>query len=316
MNIIKNFIGQSHILEDVSIQIQASIKEKALPDPICIHGQKGMGKTKLAKSIYETLKLTTKCPFRYEERMGDNFGKGADGYESFLGLTYGTTPKVIFIDELQGMSQDTQKHQLRYFIDEKIINGNKVGEICWVFATTDWGQIVDPVRSRITNVYYLKDYTLEEMMKIARLIGKDLEIEDDTAKLIAESARFCPREVENFIKKLKKETLVSEGTLLEIAKGMCLRLDVFPQGLNGIEIDILKILYIETGTKANEAIRKRGISKSRVISCVNINKLDFEEIYERYLIRLGFIESNPSGRKITLKGEEYLYENDIFGRNR
>ena len=306
MKIIKNFIGQSHILADVSIQIQASLQEGVLPDPICIHGPKGMGKTKLAKSIYETLKLTTQKPFRYEERTGDYFDR--ESYDSFLGLTYGITPKVIFIDELQGMSPYIQNHQLRYFMDEKIINGERLGEICWIFATTDWGQIVDPLRSRITNVYYLKDYSLAEMMAIARLIGNDLEIENDTAKLIAESARFCPRDVENFIKKLRKEISITNKLLCEVAQGICSRLDIFHKGLNGVEIDILKILCSETGTRANEAIRKRGISKSRLISCVNINKLDFETIYERYLIRLGFIESNSSGRKITLKGEEYLYE--------
>jgi len=307
--LIKNFIGQTDTIEDIEIQLLGHNKRKEFPSTIIgLKGQRGMGKTHLGKVISNAIKkLYPERDISYIEKIGNDFNGNKDLLNA---LVSGLDDKVIFIDEVQEMKAKPEQEHLRWHIERNDPYGRKHGDILWIFATTDFADLISPLRNRINHMYDYKPYEPEEMIKIVKLMSNSdqrlgYEIDTASAKLIAENSRFTPRTARNFLLKLKNEMSAINDQQIELVKRIFRRSGIYPKGLTQKEIDILRLLFETTGLKHESHDVRAGLSKSQVLSKLGLNKKEYEDIFEPYLLRLGLVETNSSGRRISLDGENY-----------
>lgn len=299
------YIGQGKIKGNLKILIEAAKKrkEKAI-EHILLSGGAGLGKTTLAHIIANEIgtgfKITSGPAI---ERIGDLASI----------LTNLSDGDVLFIDELHRLNKIIEEcfypAMEDYALDIIIGKGPSartlrldLPKFTLIGATTRPALISSPLRSRFGATYHLDFYLLEDMEKIILRSSKILKVDIDwpAVKTIARSSRLTPRVANRLLKRVRDYSQVkSDGKISEkIAEEALTMLEIDECGLEPFDRKLLKIIIEKF---------KGGPVGLQTLAAATGEEIDsIEEVYEPYLLQLGFVARTPRGRLATQLAYQYL----------
>ena len=298
------YVGQSSVKQNLSILVQAAAKRKEPLEHILIHGPSGLGKTTLAyiiaKEFGAGIRITS----------GTALEKAGDIGSILTGLSDGD---FLFIDEAHRLNKSVEETLYpameNYQLDIIIGKGAsaktlqvKLPRFTLIAATTRISLLTNPFRSRFGAQYKLDFYSEKEMTEILRrsagLLG--IEIDEKALEAIAKASRFTPRIANRLLKRVRDYAQVHRVAPISA--------DAARKALDMLGIDELGL--DATDRKILEAIEKQyngGPAGLKSISAAIAEEEDtVEEVYEPYLLRIGFLTRTARGRLVTDSARKHL----------
>ena len=300
-----DFIGQEKTKKNLKIIIEAARKRK---EPACEHllfyGNSGLGKTSLSYLVAKEMGANIKTT------AGPAIQKPGDLAALLTNLSEGD---ILFIDELHRLNKSCEEIIYPALEDFKLnlilgrgpmarIMEIKLPPFTFIGATTRIALLSSPLRNRFGATFQLNFYQLEDIEKIIEKSSEILsaEIEPQAIKIIAKSSRFTPRVANRLLKRVRDFAQV-EG------KGI-ITAEITKKALKFLGIDEIGL---ETGDRMIlEALIKKfqgGPAGLQALSATTSEEEDtILDIYEPYLMQLGFIERTPRGRVATKIAYQHL----------
>jgi len=301
---IDEYIGQSEVKENLKVFIEAAKMREETLDHVLLYGPPGLGKTTLACIIANELEKNIKTA------SGPSIEKSGDLAAILSTLEPGD---VLFIDEIHRMPRYIEEilyPAMEDFTLDIIVGseGNSrnikidLPPFTLVGATTRVGDLTSPLRDRFGIISKLNYYTVEELQKIVKRTGRVLgvEIDDDASLELARRSRGTPRIANRLFKRTRDFALVmGNGNIdLEITKIALSRLGVDEMGLDEVDISLLKaIIYKFNGGPVGVEALSASIGEE--VSTI-------EDVYEPYLLQMGYLKRTSRGRIVTKEAYEHL----------
>ncbi|MGN1298062.1 MAG: Holliday junction branch migration DNA helicase RuvB [Clostridia bacterium] len=310
-NTLDEYIGQDKVKENMKIYIESAKKRGEPLDHCLFYGPPGLGKTTIsniiANEMHSNIKITSGPAI---EKPGDLAAL----------LTNLSEFDVLFIDEIHRLSKSVEEilyPALEDFsLDIVIGKGPSAKSIrldlpkfTLIGATTKVGSLTTPLRDRFGIVHRLELYSVEDLSTIVRRSSKILKvkIEEEAAKEIARRSRGTPRIANRLLKRVRDYAIVlGDGDItLKIAKHALNKLEIDELGLDEIDRKLLETMIVQYSG------RPVGIEALAVTVGEEIDTI--EDVYEPYLIQIGFIARTLRGRMVLPPaykhlGYEYLGE--------
>jgi Holliday junction DNA helicase RuvB len=301
---IDEYIGQDRIRENLQVAIAAARQRSEPLDHVLLHGPPGLGKTTLAYVIANEMGATVRATSGPAiEKTGDLLGIVTD-------LERGS---VLFIDEIHRMAPAVEEllypAMEDYEVDIIIGQGPSARTVkvplerfTLIGATTRTGLLTSPLRSRFGIVHRLEFYTAADLEEIvrrsARILG--VPIEDAAASEIARRARGTPRIVNRLLKRVRDYAQVrAKGTItLDAAHAGLELLEVDEHGFDENDRKLLRIIIDKFGGGP--------VGLNTIAAALSEEKDAIEDIYEPYLIQVGFLDRTPRGRVATARAYQYF----------
>lgn len=302
------YIGQEQIKENLGITITAAQKRKEPIDHVLLYGPPGLGKTTLAHVIsHETgsnIRVTSGPAI---ERPGDLASL----------LTNLEEGDILFIDEIHRLNKIVEEvlyPAMEDFVLDIIIGKGPsarsirldLPKFTLVGATTRIGLISSPLRDRFGLVHRLDFYKDNEIEKILKRSAKilDIKIDEGGASEIASRSRKTPRIANRLLKRTRDFAQVKKDGKIEkaIASEALEKLGVDEIGLDGTDRNLLSTIIDKFGGGPV------GLSTLAAATAEEIDTI--EDVYEPYLIQIGFLERTPKGRKATNAAKKHLNISD------
>lgn len=260
------------------------------------YGPSGCGKTMFADYIGESLKITDKSKPKFIRTTGGGLTSADDVVDLAWIIGDGD---VLFIDEIHDFAKKSKLREIMYeMMDKFSIFGTQIKRFTLVGATTDISAIPFEFRERFVLQYQLSLYNDEEIIQMleTRKCPKEISLE------IAKRSRGTPRIALNFFKRLIGE---SENKKEKLSAGMAIEMfnrnGIDQLGLNQMDKKILGIMY-----QKNAFLRRNAMGIGSLADQLNIKEDHLRQIYEPYLMKLGFIDRTNRGRILTQQGKEYV----------
>ena len=301
---LADFTGQSKLKENLSIAIQAARMRGEAMDHVLLYGPPGLGKTTLASIIAEELEVT------FTTTSGPVLQKKLDltGILSNVRLH-----QVFFIDEIHRLLPDVEEMLYSALEDFRvdILVGTGPGartvslpmpKFTAIGATTRQGLVSAPLRGRFGLVLRLDPYNVDELKAIVhRSAGLlNVSIEDAAAEEIARRCRGTPRIANRLLRRVRDYAQVrADGRITRpVAQTALNLLDVDRYGLDEIDQKIMMTIL--------EKYRGGPVGVNTIAASISEEADTIEEVYEPYLIQLGFLNRTPRGRVATELAYDYF----------
>lgn len=301
---LSEYIGQEKIKENLHIFMEAARKRKEPIEHVLLYGPPGLGKTTLGHIIASEMNVNIRVT------SGPAIERSGDLAAILTNLQEGD---VLFIDEIHRLNKVIEEvlypAMEDFALDIIIGKGPSARTVrlglprfTLIGATTKFGQLSSPLRDRFGNVYHLDFYTNEEighiLVRSARILN--IEIDDVSVEEIARRSRKTPRIANRLLKRVRDYAQVkTSGTITnEGAKYALDMLEVDELGLDALDRKILRLLI----EKFNG-----GPVGLNTIAAATAEEIDtIEDVYEPYLLQIGFLQRTPRGRVATPLAYEHL----------
>ena len=301
---MEGYVGQNKAKDNLAVSIAAAKKRGDALDHVLLYGPAGLGKTTLAHIIAAELgtqiRITSGPAI---ERSGDLAAI----------LTNLDENDVLFIDEIHRLNHNVEEilypAMEDFMLDFIIGKGPSAKNVqiplpkfTLVGATTKAGMLSSPLRDRFGVILRLENYSDEELTEIVTRSAKKLgaAIDDKAAEEIAKRSRGTPRIANRLLKRVRDYSVVADHSEIELsdAKGALSMLEIDELGLDYTDIRLMRSMA--------EKFRGGPCGLDTVAAMINEDANTIEDVYEPYLLQLGFISRTPRGRILTEAGYEHI----------
>ena len=302
---LREYIGQEKAKQNLSIFIEAARRRSEALDHVLLHGPPGLGKTTLAGIIAAEMGVNIRIT------SGPAIEKPGDLAALLTNLSEND---ILFVDEIHRLNRSVEEilypAMEDYAIDIIIGKGPSANSIrldlpkfTLIGATTRAGQLSAPLRDRFGVTLRLELYTPEELTRIVTRSAGILEvpIEESGALEIARRSRGTPRIANRMLRRVRDfAQVVADGTITrEVADHALQALEIDQLGLDPIDRRMMRAIIENYGGGP--------VGLETLAATMGEEAVTLEDVYEPYLMQLGFLTRTPRGRCVTQKAYRHLH---------
>lgn len=295
-----DFVGQPQIKETLAIAIAAAKARGETLDHILFSGPPGLGKTTLAHIVAREMGVSI------QSTTGPVLDKPGDLAAQLTALSQGD---ILFIDEIHRLNPVVEEILYPAMEDAciDVMIGEGPGarsvqlpleEFTLVGATTKVGLLGSPLRDRFGFIFRLNLYDVADLVKIVLRSAAIMQVQitEDGAEEIARRSRGTPRIANRLLRRVRDYALVrGDGSIeKETAESALSMLGIDPLGLDDVDRRILSVVAHDFGGGP--------VGVKTIAIAIGEEVRTIEEVYEPYLIQIGFVKRTPQGREITEAG--------------
>ena len=298
------YVGQDRVRENLEVSVTAARQRRDALDHVLLHGPPGLGKTTLAYVIGHELGVAVRAT------AGPVIEKAGDLAAL---LTHLGEREVLFIDEIHRLSPAVEEilypAMEDYELDILIGQGPgarsvkvPVERFTLVGATTRTGLLTSPLRARFGIVHRLDFYTESDLVEIvgrsARILG--VRIDDAATAEIARRSRGTPRVANRLLRRVRDYAEVrADGVVThDVARRALDLLDVDARGFDEADRRLLRAIIEKFGGGP--------VGLNTIAAAISEEKDAIEDIYEPFLMQIGFLDRTPRGRVATARAYDFF----------
>ncbi len=301
---LEDYVGQEKVKENLKIYINAAKERRESLDHVLLYGPPGLGKTTLAGIISNEMGVNIRIT------SGPAIEKAGDLAAILTNLSQND---ILFIDEIHRMSRTVEEilypAMEDYALDIIIGKGPSAKSIrldlpkfTLIGATTRAGLLTAPLRDRFGVLARLELYKPEELKRIVKRSASilNVEIDDEGAEEIASRSRGTPRIANRLLKRVRDFAQVKfDGKITkEIASASLLQMEIDDMGLDNIDNKMIMTMIKNFGGGP--------VGLDTLAATIGEEPNTIEDVYEPYLMQLGFIARTPRGRVVTQEGYKHF----------
>lgn len=301
---LDEYVGQENVKELLKVYIEAAKQRGDALDHVLLYGPPGLGKTTLANIIAAEMGVSIRIT------SGPALEKTGDIVALLTNLQEGD---ILFIDEIHRLSRTVEEvlYPAMEDFEFDIIIGKgpsarsirfDLPKFTLIGATTRSGQLTSPFRDRFGVLFRLELYTVKELAQIvtrsADILG--IKIEPQGAEEIASRSRGTPRIANRLLKRVRDfAQIMGDGTITkEIAQSALLKLNIDEIGLDNTDRNMLEAMIRSFGGGP--------VGLDTLAAMIGEEAITIEDVYEPYLMQIGFINRTPRGRVVTPAAYKHL----------